>query len=387
MSTKSSITSYSKKDGKVYYWFQIYLGTDPLTGKQRNTTRRGFKTKREAQLEYNRLKVQVADGTYKQSSNKTFDDMYDMWIYQYEKTVEESTFVKTEGLFKNHILPAMGAYRLESITLEICQKHYDEWAEKLKNASVLKHYTQNVLEAAIRHGFIQTNPFQHVQTRRKKSYTADTQSTPENHYTVEELHTFLEHAKSHLSHKEYACLHLLAYTGIRKSEALALTWNDLNFETRELIVDKTFGRGKQAKLYVKPTKTNDRRILALDDQTTSVLKTWRKQQQEDYLKLGYNTLQPTQLIFSNTQNDVIQPIQVNKWMTAIQTKCQLKPVKPHGLRHTHCSLLFEAGMNIKEVQDRLGHADAKTTLNVYTHISNKAKHEVAAKYEAYVKSR
>ena len=59
---------------------------------------------------------------------ETYQEIYDLWVKQYEKTVEESTFVKTTGIFKNHILPAMGAYKIEKIHVDVCQKHVDEWA-------------------------------------------------------------------------------------------------------------------------------------------------------------------------------------------------------------------------------------------------------------------
>ncbi|WP_342503475.1 hypothetical protein [Lysinibacillus sp. FSL L8-0126] len=58
--------------------------------------------------------------------------MYDLWIIHYEKIVEESTFIKTLGYLINHILPSLGNYRIEKISIAICQKHYDEWASKLK---------------------------------------------------------------------------------------------------------------------------------------------------------------------------------------------------------------------------------------------------------------
>ena len=59
-------------------------------------------------------------------------------------------------------------------------------------------------------------------------------------------------------------------------------------------------------------------------------------------------------------------------------------ISPHGLRHTHCSLLFEAGATLKEVQDRLGHSDIKTTMNIYAHVTEKKKEETALKFAEYL---
>ncbi|WEA38593.1 site-specific integrase [Lysinibacillus fusiformis] len=382
----SPIKSYQNKVGKTLYMFRVFLGTDELTGKAKNTTRRGFKTKKEAELALARIKLQVSEGTYKQRSAETYQEVYDLWITQYEKTVEESTFVKTVGYFKNHILPAMGTYRIEKITIAICQKHYNEWASKVQKARTIKSYAKKVLDFAIIHGLIQTNPFTHVETKIKKPFAEATEQEHENFYTKDELILFLDHAKEHLDYKAYAVLRLIAYTGMRKSEALALTWNDVNFIENELTINKAIGRGKQTKLYLKTTKTSKPRTIKLDDTTLSNLKEWNKLQKQQYIKLGINTIKKNQLIFSNTKNEFLQPVQVQKWMYSVQNKYQFKRVSPHGLRHTHCSLLFEAGASIKEVQDRLGHSDVKTTLDIYTHVTKKAKEDAIQKFVSYLES-
>ena len=152
----------------------------------------------------------------------------------------------------------------------------------------------------------------------------------------------------------------------------------------ELTANKAIGRGKQTKLYLKTTKTGKPRTLKLDDITLSILKEWNKLQKQQYIKLGFNTLKKNQLMFSNAKNEFIQTVQVQKWMYSVQNKFQLKRVSPHGLRHTHCSLLFEAGASIKEVQDRLGHSDVKTTLDIYTHITKKAKEGSIQKFVSYL---
>ncbi|UKJ44686.1 site-specific integrase [Lysinibacillus sp. ACHW1.5] len=380
----SPIRSYQNKEGKTLYMFRVYLGTDGLTGQPKNTTRRGFKTKKEAELALARIKLQVSEGTYKQTSVETYQEVYDLWITQYEKTVEESTFVKTVGYFKNHILPSMGKYRVEKITIAICQKHYNEWATKVQKARTIKSYAKKVLDFAIVHGIITTNPFIHVETKVKKVFTEPSEEANENFYTRDELLLFLEKAKEHLNYKAYALLRLIVYTGMRKSEALALTWNDVNFVENELTINKAIGRGKQTKLYLKTTKTGKPRMIKLDETTLTILKEWNKLQKQQYIQLGINTMKKNQLMFSNTRNDYIQPVQVQKWMYSVQNKYSLKKVSPHGLRHTHCSLLFEAGASIKEVQDSLGHSDVKTTLDIYTHVTKKAKEGAIQKFVSYL---
>lgn len=382
----SPIKSYKKKDGKTYYQFQAYLGIDELTGKMKTTTNRGFKTKSEAELALARIKVQVSEGKYRQAAAENFQQIYELWITQYEKTVEESTFVKTLGYFKNHILPVMGEYKIEKINIAICQKHFDEWAQKLSKARTIKTYASKVLDFAIKRGLLQANPFSLVETRTKKQFSPNEEENKKNYYLKDELLEFLSHCESTLPFKAYTLIRLLAFTGMRKSEALALSWRDLNLVSNELTINKAVGRGKNAKLYLKSTKTDKPRTIIIDNLTVCILTEWRKLQKHEYLKLGFNTMNPNQLIFSNSVNELIQLVQVEKWMYRVQVKHNFKKVTPHGLRHTHCSLLFEAGATIKEVQDRLGHTDVKTTMDIYTHVTQKAKEGAIQKFVNYLES-
>lgn len=382
----SPVKSYTLKNGDKRYEFPVYLGIDPLTGKQKRTTKRGFKTIKEAELALARIKLDVAKGTYHQKRAETYQEIYELWIKQYEKTVEESTFVKTLAIFKNHILPAMGAYKVEMIHVDVCQKHLDEWASKLKKFRMVKAYAAKVLNFAIKRGFIQTNPFAYVDLPNnisKKALGAD-EDEAENFYTREQLIEFLSCLERENNYKAYVLFRLLAFSGMRRGEALALTWNDLNFATNELRISKALSLGKDNRLYVKSTKTGVARTIKMDDKTMNVLKEWKKKQKQDYLKLGFNSMKPKQLVFSNEKNEFLQPTKLRKWIIQVQTKYKLSTITTHGLRHTHCSLLFEAGVGLKEVQVRLGHTDVKTTMDIYTHVTQKAKDEAILKYSSYL---
>lgn len=95
------------------------------------------------------------------------------------------------------------------------------------------------------------------------------------------------------------------------------------------------------------------------------------------MKVTYNVDRSTQLsnqlVFSNENNGFMQPTKTRKWLKHILNNYNLPKITTHGFRHTHCSLLVEAGANIKEVQDRLGHSDIQTTMNIYAHVSKRAK--------------
>ena len=348
------------------------------------TTRRGFKTKKEAELELARIKLQVASGEYRKERVETFKEVYELWLLQYENTVEQSTFVKTVSLFNNHILPSIGEYKIEKITVDICQKAVNDWAKKLKNISKVKAYASRVFNFAVKRDFVQKNPFDLVELPRKRNKQLSDETDEKNFYTREQLVEFLSCLEKETNVKAYVLFRLLAFSGMRKGEALALTWRDINFKTNEIRINKALSRGKDNKLYIKSTKTNEARTIKMDEKTMNILRMWKKKQKEDYFKLGFNTSKPSQLVFSNEKNEFIQPTKTREWILYVQEKYNLKKVTTHGLRHTHCSLLFEAGATLKEVQDRLGHSDIKTTMNIYTHVTKKAQEQAIQKFSNYV---
>lgn len=222
------------KNGKRYYYFRIYLGIDPLDGKPKDTYRRNFKTEQEARRAYIKMKNEVHNGTYFKQRAETYQEVYDLWIQQYQRSVQESTFVKTIGIFRNHILPSLGNYRINKMNFEVCQKHVNEWADKLKGANKVKSYASLVMDHAIKIGYIQTNPFALVEiTKRPKvfrdGFDVDDEKL-ENFYNKDQLIKLLECIKDEYNTKVYTLFHLLAYSGMRKSEALALTWKDIDFK-------------------------------------------------------------------------------------------------------------------------------------------------------------
>lgn len=103
----------------------------------------------------------------------------------------------------------------------------------------------------------------------------------------------------------------------------------------------------------------------------AVLKRWKVQQSKDMLKLGYSTLKKHQLVFSNEHNEFLQLTVPRKWLMKTITDNQLRVITIHGLRHTHATLLLEAGVSPKIISERLGHASIQITLDLYSHVTDK----------------
>ena len=380
----NTIKSYTLKNQEKRFMFSLYIGVDPLTGKEMRTTRRGFKRSKEAELALFQAKLAINNGTFCQQRIDTYEDIYNLWIKYYEKNVEESTFVKTLSIFKNHILPAMGTYKIEKINVDVCQKHVDEWESKLVKFRMVKSYASNVLKFAIKRGYIQTNPFAFVEiptSRKSKIINLAT----ENFYTREQLIEFLSCLKKEDNFKAFVLFRLLSLSGMRKAEALGLTWEMLDFTTNKIHISKAIALGKDNNLYLKSTKNGIARTIKMDDETMNILKVWKKKQREENLMLGISTKKSNQLVFSNERNEYLKLTKTRKWILQVQNKYKLKKITTHGLRHTHCSLLLASGATNKEAQVRLGHTDINTTMNTYAHVTPQANDRVVSNLENYLK--
>ncbi|HIX69227.1 MAG TPA: site-specific integrase, partial [Candidatus Enterococcus stercoravium] len=322
---------------------------------------------------------------FRKKTGETFEEMYKLWFEQYKRTVKESTWCKTAELFRLHILPKFHKFKLDKIKVPMCQKALNEWFVSFPGGYVkLKNYTANVLDYAISLEVIDQNPMKKVKIPQRKDEFEENKDL--NFYSKEELKTFLSAMKELPEKTAFMFFHLLAYTGMRKGEALALTWSDINFKENTLSINKTLTRGDNARLIVLPPKTRkSARTISIDPFTMGLLKPWRSQQKIDYMKFGFNTLKPEQLLFSNLSNEWIQPTRPRKWLLQVyKAHPELKQITTHGLRHTHCSLLFEAGASIKEVQDRLGHNDVKVTMNIYAHVTQQKKEETALRFADFM---
>lgn len=123
-----------------------------------------------------------------------------------------------------------------------------------------------------------------------KKKQASTEEKKENFYTREELIEFLNCFKNENSVKAYTLFHLLAYSGMRKGEALGLRWKDINFTENKITISKAISRGFDNRLYEKSTKTGETRIIKMDCGTMNILKEWQKKQKEELLSLGFNKI-------------------------------------------------------------------------------------------------
>lgn len=356
------IKSYTKKNGQKAYKFVAYLGFE--NGKRKYARRSGFKSKADARAAY--MQLQYEKDNPKEKNEMSFKELYDEWLPIYEKEVQNSTYYKTTRAFEKHVIPELGEIRLKDFTPMKLQEFHNDLSDKLKFARKLFGMVRKVFNHAALHGYIPANPALPVTSPKVKRV----QESKKDFYNPDELKKFMKFVEQTENIKKIALFRLLAFTGIRKGELLALEWTD--YRKKTLDINKAVSNSPLG-LEVAATKTKASvRLISLDDKTCNIL---------DQL---HKTYPKTIRIFESENGGILSPSKPRKWLHDILKNKKLEPIRIHGFRHTHASLLFDSGMSLKQVQYRLGHSDLKTTMNVYTHITEYAKDNIGDKFSEYI---
>ena len=370
----------------VKYGCRGYIGTDELTGKQVNVNKRGFETKKDAELYLLREKLNFEEGIRKKKSKTyTLKEVYEQWLEVYQDTVRESTLNKTKQYFDLHIIPKFGDMIITKIKPNYIQSVVNKWHKEFKQYKKLYNNFKRVMSYAMIQRIIKENPCDLVTLPTKKLDYGHEKKT-KDFYTKDELQHFLGVVKDNEPFNWYTMFRLFAFSGIRRGELLALTWNDINFKDKTLSVNKALTLGEDNKLIIQPPKNEtSNRTIGIDETTMQSLKQWKIKQAELLLGFGYNAIDPKQLIFSNSENNSY--LNLGSPRNALERICDkfnIEMINIHGFRHTHCSLLFEAGVPMKDVKERLGHSDIQTTMNIYTHVTQESRNKSAELFATYV---
>ena len=376
------IKEYKLKDGTKRYKIKLYLSIDSLTGEQIIVRKQGIKTKKEAILLEARLKLEHEQNVLTAKSNKyTFKQIYDLFLVEHKNTVKPGTYATTVRYAKLHILPKIANKRIDTFTVLDCQKLVNQWAEYFNSAKYPKGITQQVFDYAIKMNIMFDNPMRKVKLPKRKS----TVNEVNKFYSTEELKHFFDCVKDYGNMKYLAFFRLLAFTGMRKGEALALNWSDIDFNKKEVHITKGVVLDENEIPIISTTKTKKSvRTVSLDDASLAILKKWKIEQAKELMSIGINSLNKHQLLFTYDDNKLYRPSYSNCWLEQIIKKYNLKKITMHGFRHSHCSLLFEMKTPIQVVQERLGHSNIKTTMDIYTHVTEKQRDEVADNFANYL---
>ena len=305
----------------------------------------------------------------------TFGQWMDFWYQNYSKTkLRPTTQASYEGAIYKHIIPALGKIPLSELTANDLQRFYgmlkkegrlirtELYGKGVSDRMVWLCHARikTALDRAVQDGLIRVNP------------TADCKLPPKSAkemqvLTREEMQRFLIQAKE----EGYFELFLMELaTGLRRGEILALQWDDLDFATGALHIQRQVYRAN-GKLVVSEPKTKAAfRTIVLPPSLVEVLREYRQQVDSRWMF-------PSPV----KEDSPLDPATCRKRLQTILDHADCKRVRFHDLRHVFVTTALESGMDIKTLSTIVGHVSAATTLNIYTHVTDAMRQTAAAKID------
>lgn len=325
---------------------------------------RGGATKKEAQAKLVEIQAAKQDGTYVEPIKLTVGQyLLDIWLPAIESTIRVSTYTSYRQNIVRHVIPALGSIRLQVLTADDLDRFYSD----LFKSGLAVNTIRNI-HVAIRKGLADALRKNRVPRNVAQAATLPKRTTrkPEmKFWTQDELRSFLDFVRDQ-AHRLYAAFYLLAVTGMRRGEALGLRWSDVDLDKAELTVSQALVQVNQETSFQDP-KNGRSRVVSLDAETVAILREWRKAQIAERIALGPGYVD-SGLVFTKLDGSELLPSSFSQSFERIVARTTLPRIRLHDLRHTHATLLLRAGVPVKVVSERLGHATAGFTLTVYSHV-------------------
>ena len=355
------------KRGSSYSY--IVRVKDPETGQSKQKWISGFATKEEAKSARDKARSESRDGVFVSPSKITVEEHFEEWWEIKRSKVKPTTAESYRFLLDRYILPKFGSLLLKELTSAKIEKVLIELIQDLSESTVRLvaiTLTQG-LDRAVKDKRLAFNPAKGIERPKGKKRSV----TP---YTSSELKRLLE---ALASHRLSAFFRLLAYTGARRGEILALKWSDLDFEKATLSISKNRTRLGKSVIEQDSTKGGDgKRLVQLDTETLRLVKEHRKGQIEERIKAG-SIWQDANYIFTQENGLPLDPSTPYQLFKKTAKRIGLRSESLHSIRHLHATELLNSGAGVHLVKDRLGHSDISTTLRIYAHIRPEQKQEVA----------
>lgn len=378
-----NIKEVIKKDGTKVYRSNVYLGVDSITGKKVKTTITG-RTKKEVKAKAQQAQSNFnANGStvFKATNIRNYKELADLWLENYQMTVKPQTVDVVKSYLTIHILPSFGAMPLENISIVVIQDWVNKLARKLVNFSAVVSVHKRILQYAVTMQLIDYNPAREVILPRKPKA-----KTKVKYILNDNLKIFMGYMDkiAPYQYKDYydnILYHLLLATGCRFGEVAALEWSDIDLKNGTVSINKNYSHISNAVSTVKSKAGN--RIISIDNKTVLMLKQYRNRQRQIFVEVGAPV--PSVVFATPTQTYM----QIGNRQHALKTHlkaCNIPRFTFHAFRHTHASLLLNAGISYKELQHRLGHANITMTLDIYSHLSKEKEKEAVFYYEKALKN-
>ncbi|HEP6034045.1 TPA: tyrosine-type recombinase/integrase [Streptococcus pyogenes] len=373
------ITEHKKKNGTIVYRASIYLGIDQMTGKRVKTSITG-RTRKEVnqKAKHAQLDFLSNGSTIKRKVViKTFKELSHLWLETYKLTVKPQTYDATVTRLNRHIMPTLGNMKVDKITASDIQMLINRLSKYYVNYTAVRSVIRKILQQGVLLGLIDYNPARDIILPRKQPNA----KKKVKFIDPSDLKSFLEHLESS-QHKRYnlyfdAVLYqLLLSTGLRIGEACALDWGDIDLENGTIAINKTYNKNLK---FLSTAKTQSgNRVISVDKKTLRSLKLYQMRQRQLFNEVGARV---SEVVFATPTRKYFN---ASVRQSALDTRCKEAGIERftfHAFRHTHASLLLNAGISYKELQYRLGHANISMTLDTYGHLSKDKEKEAVLYYE------
>jgi integrase len=344
----------------------IYEGLDPVTGRERRSWHPAGTVRADAE----RLAARLArehDGSIDPARSMTFGVyLTTRWLPGKRLVLADSTHDGYRRNVERHVLPALGSIALRRLRPEHLEALYERLLHPRDGTAGLAPktvyevhlVTRGALADAPRRGLVSRNVALAAHAPRLRSIPKVEQQA----WTADELRAFLRAAAGH---RLFPAFWVAAFTGMRRNELLGLRWGDFDSDTASLSIN----RGLIAVAYelheTRGKTRSARRSIDLDPTTVEVLVAWRHWQQTEQAAVGIDT---AGWIFTDGTGQPIHPHAISQAFERIVRRAGMPVIRLHDLRHTHGTLLIKAGVPVKVVSERLGHATAAFTIDTYQHV-------------------
>lgn len=366
-----------KRSGVFELKFDI--GPDPVTGRRRIKYQTVKGTRREAEKELRRLLREVDTGDYAEPSSATVKNLLDRWVAHMRSQVSPKTLERYGQLIDNNIMPVLGHQKLDQLR----PHHIDAaWTKLLESGrsdgkgglspQTVKHchrVFKQAIAQAVRWQIISRNPADAVDPPRVTR-------VPLTVLDMEQTAILLDAIRLT---RFYMPVLIAVTTGLRRGEALALRWKDIDLDAGHLSVIRSLEQTK-AGLRFKEPKSKRTRQVTLTSLLATNLRCHRVEQAQTLLKLGVRQTGNT-LVCCRFDGAAMNPAKLSASFPTVIKNAGLPPVTFQGLRHTHASHLLAGGVHMKVASERLGHSSIGITMDLYSHLLPGLQEEAAEKVD------
>jgi len=363
------------KRGKNSYTIILNIGTDSITGKRKQQWVSVKGNKKDAEKRLSELLHQIDTGSFIKPTKDTLTGYLEKWLKDYVwPNLAPRTAEGYEHIMRHHIIPTLGNIVMNKLKPEHLQRYFSEkLSGGLSAQTVRHHYTalHKALNTAVEWGLLSRNIADVVKTPHS-------QQTEMQTWDEEDVAKFLELAKDS---PYYTLFYTALFTGMRRSEYLALRWSDLDLLLCQVYVNRSLHvlKGGQV-IYRSPKTAKGRRMIALSPSMASVLREHYEKAKLERDMLGVS-LKNNDLVFCQPDGSPLLPNTVTHAWIKLVRRNSLKPIRLHDARHTHASLMLKQGAHPKVVQERLGHAGIQITLDIYSHVAPGLQEAAAKRFD------